>query len=73
MDTSDEDFTGTEPIGPVMWSGDLMIDRALAIASLAREIEFSTNDDVRALLYQTMDNLLYTISPPRGELNVVKH
>ena len=43
-----------------------------ALVSLAKAVDLSRSEDVRALLVKAMDSLVYQLNPPRGELKPVR-
>lgn len=65
-DETDDD--GFPVLANPVWSGNPMIDKAMAMIQLADAVEITDNIKAKDMLLAAMDNLLYTITPRRGEL-----
>lgn len=52
---------------------DLMSVRAGMMIALAQQVDSTRDENAHAMLLMAMDALLYTINPPRGEIQEVKH
>lgn len=52
---------------------DLMSIRAGVMIALAQAVDQTRDVDAKNMLLQAMDSVLFTINPPRGTVQEVKH
>lgn len=52
---------------------DLMSIRAGMMIALANAVDQTRDQDAKNMLLMTMDSVLFTINPPRGTVQEVKH
>lgn len=57
----------------IMMSPDIMSLRAALIGNLAQTVDQVHNEDAKTMILAAMECLLFTINPPRGQVQEITH
>lgn len=57
----------------VFMSPDVMCLRAAMMANLAQIVDLTRDNDAKLMLLSAMECLLFTINPPRGQVQEIHH